>query len=117
MAKLTKKQLSDAKIELEREYLDLLGVKTSLEAQDETWAKFSTSDQRSRDSNEADPAITERHLLSQVSTANEQAAYLVRRALEKIAEGTYGMCDKCGGSIGKERILARPRSTRCISCA
>ena len=41
----------------------------------------------------------------------------VRRALEKLDEGTYGVCDRCGTSIPDERLEARPSSVRCVRCS
>jgi DnaK suppressor protein len=41
----------------------------------------------------------------------------VKRAQEKLAEGTYGRCDECGVEIGIERLEARPWATRCVSHA
>lgn len=41
----------------------------------------------------------------------------VRRAQEKLAEGTYGRCDSCGAEIGAPRLEARPWAVRCVSCA
>lgn len=41
----------------------------------------------------------------------------VRRALEKLDEGSYGVCDKCGQPIGEGRLEARPDSVLCIDCA
>lgn len=40
----------------------------------------------------------------------------VERALAHIADGTYGVCDGCGGAIGKMRLMAFPRATLCLSC-
>lgn len=37
-------------------------------------------------------------------------------ALEKIENGTYGICEACGGEIGEERLRARPVTTLCIDC-
>jgi len=39
------------------------------------------------------------------------------RALEKLDEGTYGLCDRCGASIPDERLDARPWSVLCVRCA
>lgn len=36
----------------------------------------------------------------------------VRRAQEKLGEGTYGLCDVCGREIDPERLDARPWATR-----
>ncbi len=38
----------------------------------------------------------------------------VQRALDKLAEGTYGFCDECQEPIGAGRLQARPSSTRCV---
>ena len=57
--------------------------------------------------------------LNKVGTANSIAVTLadVERALEKLQEGTYGICDSCGEPIGEERLEAIPWATLCISCA
>jgi DnaK suppressor protein len=38
------------------------------------------------------------------------------RALLRIAEGVYGVCQNCGQPIGKARLQAFPRATLCLSC-
>jgi RNA polymerase-binding transcription factor DksA len=40
----------------------------------------------------------------------------IRNALGRIDNGTYGVCVKCGGKIGKERLKALPTATTCIKC-
>ena len=37
-------------------------------------------------------------------------------ALERIDDGTYGICESCGNPIGKLRLQAVPRATLCRSC-
>ena len=39
-----------------------------------------------------------------------------RHALERIDEGTYGICESCGNPIGKLRLQAYPRATLGMSC-
>ena len=41
----------------------------------------------------------------------------VERALEKVDEATYGMCDGCGGPIEPERLEAIAWATLCVLCA
>lgn len=38
------------------------------------------------------------------------------RALSRIENGTYGVCESCGNPIGKARLQAFPRATLCMSC-
>ena len=37
-------------------------------------------------------------------------------ALERIADGTFGRCETCGGAIGRQRLLALPAARFCIHC-
>jgi len=38
------------------------------------------------------------------------------RALARLLDGSYGICESCSNSIGKNRLLAFPRATLCMSC-
>ncbi len=40
----------------------------------------------------------------------------IERALEKIENGTYGICERCGGPIEEKRLEAKPYARYCISC-
>ncbi len=39
----------------------------------------------------------------------------VTRALERMKEGTYGVCEVCGEKIAVERLMANPAATTCIA--
>ncbi len=40
----------------------------------------------------------------------------IEKALQRIEEGEYDLCESCGNPIGKKRLLARPETTYCIVC-
>lgn len=40
----------------------------------------------------------------------------IDRALGRIADGSYGVCESCEQPIGKMRVMAFPRATLCLSC-
>ena len=54
----------------------------------------------------------------EMSLANNARAMLAQteRALERIEDGSYGLCESCGEPIGKMRVMAFPRATLCLSC-
>ena len=54
-----------------------------------------------------------------VGVANDLQAIRDRteRALEKIGEGTYGVCDSCGKQIPAGRLQVAPASALCVECA
>jgi DnaK suppressor protein len=41
----------------------------------------------------------------------------VERALQKLDEGTYGICDSCGEPILPARLQRMPASAVCVPCA
>jgi DnaK suppressor protein len=56
---------------------------------------------------------------TKVGAAEQLAAMRadVARAVEKLEDGTYGLCDRCGMPIPDERLDARPWSVLCVRCA
>jgi DnaK suppressor protein len=52
-----------------------------------------------------------------VGGALETKQLRVVRALEKLDEGTYGVCDSCGRPIAPARLRFAPESVLCIDCA
>ncbi len=40
----------------------------------------------------------------------------MREAIQRIDDGTYGICQSCGGEISEKRLIARPVTTLCIDC-
>jgi RNA polymerase-binding transcription factor len=40
----------------------------------------------------------------------------VERALERLDDGSYGWCERCGNPIPVERLAAFPSATLCVTC-
>ncbi len=40
----------------------------------------------------------------------------IEEALERVEDGTFGICEACGEEIGVKRLEARPVTTLCIDC-
>ena len=41
---------------------------------------------------------------------------LLNEAIERIENGTFGICRVCGGQVGRARLEAVPTATQCIEC-
>jgi DnaK suppressor protein len=52
-----------------------------------------------------------------VGTSLEVGLERTERALAKLDEGTYGLCDACGKPIAPKRLQAMPDVVLCIDCA
>jgi RNA polymerase-binding protein DksA len=55
------------------------------------------------------------HEMTLANNAREMLAQ-TERALARIDDGSYGVCESCGQPIGKMRLMAFPRATLCLSC-
>jgi RNA polymerase-binding transcription factor DksA len=52
-----------------------------------------------------------------VGSSLERGMHRTERALAKLHEGTYGVCDACGSPIGRGRLQAMPDAALCVACA
>jgi RNA polymerase-binding transcription factor DksA len=109
--------VTDARARLETERRVTLDRLTSLRAD------FGGIVEASRDSNaddEHDPeGATIAFERSQVDAlVNQAARHLaeVDAALERLASGVYGGCERCGRQIPADRLEARPTARTCVSC-
>jgi RNA polymerase-binding transcription factor DksA len=61
-------------------------------------------------------AFERQHAAALLEAAREQVT-AVDDALRRLAEGRYGVCERCGQPIGAERLAARPVAVTCVRCA
>ena len=86
--------------------------------------QFTRTVEASRDTNaddEHDPeGATIAYERSQLSALTDQAGrrlVALDAALARVHDGTYSVCEVCGGPIAPERLEARPFARTCIVCA
>lgn len=73
------------------------------------------------DDDEHDPegatvAFERQHVAALLADAREHLAQ-IDLAQQRLHEGSYGVCERCGQPIGADRLAARPVATRCLACA
>lgn len=56
-------------------------------------------------------------VLERLGQANRQEVQLLNDALKRMADGTYGVCAKCGDDISQARLDAVPHAVICRNCA
>jgi DnaK suppressor protein len=61
-------------------------------------------------------AFERQHAAALLEQARERLA-AIDAALDRVRDGRYGVCDRCGQPIGDERLAARPAALTCIRCA
>jgi len=58
----------------------------------------------------------DRNFMLRIRDRERKLINKIRQALERIDEGTFGICESCGEEIGEKRLEARPVTTLCIEC-
>lgn len=55
--------------------------------------------------------------LEQIGAAAEREIGAIDEALQRMQQGAYGICKRCGREIPARRLAAVPYATSCIACA
>jgi DnaK suppressor protein len=58
----------------------------------------------------------DRNFMLRIRDRERKLIVKIREALERIDNGTYGVCESCGCDISVKRLKARPVTTQCIEC-
>ena len=58
----------------------------------------------------------DRNFMLRIRDRESKLIKKVKKALERIDNGTFGICDACGENISNKRLKARPVTTQCIDC-
>jgi len=58
----------------------------------------------------------DRELSLLLTGRDKEKLQAINEALEKIKEGSYGICEECGEKIGPGRIKVMPLAKYCVSC-
>jgi RNA polymerase-binding protein DksA len=68
---------------------------------------------------EADVAadVIDRTLLNALGAQDANRLQQIDNALDRINQGTYGRCVKCGKEIPQERLEVLPYALMCVNCA
>jgi DnaK suppressor protein len=59
---------------------------------------------------------SDRNFMLRIRDREHKLIKKVKKALERIENGTFGICESCGEDISIQRLKARPVTTQCIDC-
>lgn len=57
-----------------------------------------------------------RETTCEIGTIESSAVTQIDDALQRLEEGTYGLCDECGKKIPEERLKVLPFAAECVEC-
>jgi len=58
----------------------------------------------------------DRNFMLRIRDRERKLILKIRGALERIENGTYGICESCSQEVTVKRLKARPVTTQCIDC-
>lgn len=58
----------------------------------------------------------DRNFMLRIRDRESKLIKKVKKALQRIEDGTFGTCEQCGEDISIKRLNARPVTTQCIDC-
>lgn len=104
---------------LEEERERLLHVIDELEHEMEEARATETAADRSSDPGSADAGSMRFEYEKELSVERNAEDLLAKvdRAIRRMEEGGYGLCESCGEGIPVARLEALPHATLCVSCA
>ena len=74
------------------------------------------SEKRGVTTHMADSDSSRNEMGLQMLTENGNVISLIDDAIERLANGEYGICMDCGERISEARLMARPYAIFCIDC-
>src|SRR5512137_1277881 len=58
----------------------------------------------------------DRNFLLRIKDRERKLITKVKEAMDRVDNGTFGICESCGKPISEKRLMARPVTTLCIEC-
>lgn len=99
-------------IETHRQAVQNLGGGPDEPGSGQHWERSGYGDHQADDATE----VFEREKELGLEQTLEAHLRQVQHALQRIEDGTYGQCERCGKPIAKARLDALPEATLCIDC-
>jgi DnaK suppressor protein len=107
--------MEEAKIEYFRGMLQD-EMKVLLEEAGKTVSEMTSETTNFPDPNDRATQESDRSFELRIRDRERRLINKIREALERIEEGTFGVCEMCEEEIGEARLKARPVTTLCIDC-
>lgn len=59
---------------------------------------------------------SDRNFILRIRDRERKLIVKIQEAINRIDDGTYGICESCEGNISTKRLIARPVTTMCYDC-
>ena len=107
---MKKKDIDDFKNLLSKRLEELLSQA------DNTVSGMTTPNENFPDPTDRAALESDRNFMLRIRDREHKLIKKIKKALERIENGTFGICETCGEEITVKRLKARPVTSQCIEC-
>ena len=83
---------------------------------DDTVSGMTTPKENFPDPTDRAALEADRNFMLRIRDRESKLIKKIKKALERIENGTFGICEACGEDISIKRLKARPVTSQCIDC-
>jgi DnaK suppressor protein len=83
---------------------------------DDTVSGMTTPKENFPDPTDRASLEADRNFMLRIRDRENKLIKKIKKALDRIENDTFGICEKCGEDITLKRLKARPVTTQCIEC-
>jgi DnaK suppressor protein len=94
----------------------LTRISELLDGAEKTVAEMTDEQENFPDPNDRASLESDRNFELRIRDRERKLIAKMQEAIKRIDDGTFGVCDTCGGPISEKRLTARPVTTQCIDC-
>jgi len=94
----------------------LTRINELLNGAEKTVAEMTDEQENFPDPNDRASLESDRNFELRIRDRERKLIAKMQEAIKRIDDGTFGVCDTCGGPISEKRLTARPVTTQCIDC-
>ena len=87
-----------------------------LDHADDTVSGMTTQKENFPDPTDRASLEADRNFMLRIRDREHKLIKKIKKTLDRIESGSFGICESCGEDIGIERLKARPVTTQCIDC-
>ena len=119
MTRLSASERASARNRLAAEREDTEARLTALQRDFESIVSSSASAAGADDEHDPEGSSTafdRQHVAALIRQARDHLTQIAR-AQQRLDDGSYGACERCGRPVGAERLAVRPAAATCIACA
>ena len=82
----------------------------------DTVVEMNDDDETFPDPNDRASLESDRNFTLRIRDRERKLISKIDKAMQRIEDGSFGMCEECGCEISARRLEARPVTTLCIAC-